>query len=631
MFFSIAPPYLNKSDIFTSFESIHRFLTQNLKDEINKPQLKAQLSHLANTYFYNYNPSRRTLHQHKVLKKLRNNHDLVICKPDKGNGVVILDKQQYNEAILNLINDPSKFEKLNTDPTLKREASLQRFLRKLKKDGFFTETDYYKIYPNGTNPARIYGLPKMHKYKPTDTFPKFRPIVSSIGTFNYNLSKFLCNLLSPLTPNCYSCKDTFTFLNDLHNANLSNKYFVSYDVTSLFTNIPLHETIELSVNLILTSYPNLKINKKDLTKLFHYTTSQTHFLFNSQFYNQIDGVAMGSPLAPVLANVFMGHNEANWIKDFNGIKPLFYKRYVDDILAVFNNQDEASNFFNHINQQHPNIKFTMETNVNHKIPFLDTLITNLDNNPITQTYHKPTYTGLLLNFNSFTPFSYKINLIKCLIDRIFKINNTWKGFNTDINTLKLTLNSNAYPNYIIDHQVKTYLDKFHNSKANTDNSSCKNSNFFTLPYIGKYSDLTKFKINSLIKRLCTENLNFKITFTSFKIKQYFTSKDKIPFDLQSMLVYKFTCAGCGSSYIGETTRHIKTRIEEHIKRDKNSHIFKHIHKDPNCLNSLNEDSFKIIDTASNSFNLKIKEALHINWDRPDLNAQIKHYNLNISS
>ena len=70
---------------------------------------------------------------------------------------------------------------------------------------------------------------------------------------------------------------------------------------------------------------------------------------------------------------------------------------------------------------------------------------------------------------------------------------------------------------------------------------------------------------------------------SFKIKNYFAYKDPIPNDLKSFLVYKFTCASCSSSYIGETCRHFKTRIEEHIKKDNNSHIFKHLHSSKHAL------------------------------------------------
>ena len=78
----------------------------------------------------------------------------------------------------------------------------------------------------------------MHKFSSSDSFPKLRSIVSSIGTFNYNhLARFICDLLSPLVPNDYSCKDTFSFVSQIKNANPSKKFLVSYDVTSLFTKI----------------------------------------------------------------------------------------------------------------------------------------------------------------------------------------------------------------------------------------------------------------------------------------------------------------------------------------------------------------------------------------------------------
>ena len=166
------------------------------------------------------------------------------------------------------------------------------------------------MYPSGSAPARIYDTPKMYKFSSSDPFPKLRPIVLSIGTFNYNLARFLCNLLLPLVPNDYSCKDTFSFVSQIKNANLSKKFLVSYNVTSLFTNIPLQETIDIAINLIFNHNPNLNITRKVLLKCYLFTASQTHFIFNSKFYNQIDGVAMGFPLALLFANIFMGFHES---------------------------------------------------------------------------------------------------------------------------------------------------------------------------------------------------------------------------------------------------------------------------------------------------------------------------------
>ena len=151
--------------------------------------------YLANYYFHNYKPSPCILRQHCVLRNLRKIKDILITKLHKGNGVVILDRKLYNNAIEETISDNSKFEKPNEDSTLKREASLQRFLHKLKQKNLFNEIEYDKLYPSGSAPALIYGTPKMHKSYSSDQFTKLCPIASSVSTFNYNIAHFLCNLL----------------------------------------------------------------------------------------------------------------------------------------------------------------------------------------------------------------------------------------------------------------------------------------------------------------------------------------------------------------------------------------------------------------------------------------------------
>ena len=167
--------------------------------------------------------------------------------------------------------------------------------------------------------------------------------------------------------------------------------------------------------------------RKELRELFEFCTSKTNFIFNGVIYDQIDGIAMGSPLAPVLANLFMGVHETKWLSEYEGEAPTFYRRYVDDIFAVFENEKQASSFFDYLNSRHPNIKFTNENGILH---FLDISICYL-NTFETSVYHKTTYTGLLLNFKSFAPFEYKLRLIKTLLDRIFKISSSWIIFDME--------------------------------------------------------------------------------------------------------------------------------------------------------------------------------------------------------
>ena len=214
-----------------------------------------------------------------------------------------------------------------------------------------------------------------------------------------------------------------------------------------------------------------------------------------------------------------------------------------------------------------------------------------------------------------------------MIDRSFKIFNNWKIFNNsfhnDIENIKSSLIKNAYPPSLIDKVIKKYLDYKFSSNQNQLKDT-PDVHYFELPYIGNLSHHIKNKLSKLCKEFCKENFNIKLVFNSFKIKNYFSYKDPIPDDLKSFLVYKFTCASCSSSYIGETCRHFKTRIEEHIKKDNKSHIFKHLHSTTTCFDSYNSLCFKIIDKAISKFDLKIKEVLHINWRKPNLNAQQDH-------
>ena len=174
------------------------------------------------------------------------------------------------------------------------------------------------------------------------------------------MAKLLGKLLDDIIPNDHSTKGTFRFVEKIKRLSVTNKYTVSNDVTSLFTNIPLEETIHLTIDLLFEVKPDLKISRKDLQKLFQFAISQANFLFNGNIYNQVDGVAMGFPLAPILANIFMGYHEKGWIRNYNYGGLFYYKSYVNDIFAVFETKYHAVSFYSYISRQHRNIKFTME-------------------------------------------------------------------------------------------------------------------------------------------------------------------------------------------------------------------------------------------------------------------------------
>ena len=137
-----------------------------------------------------------------------------------------------------------------------------------------------------------------------------------MGTYNYHLSKLFTDLLDPIIPTSHCTKDSFTFCEEIKKVRATNRFLVSYDLCSLFTSIPLKETIDIAVNLLFEHNPGLNITKAELKKLFEFATSAIYFLFQGTFYDQIDGVAMGSPIGHVLANILMGYYETLWLNTF---------------------------------------------------------------------------------------------------------------------------------------------------------------------------------------------------------------------------------------------------------------------------------------------------------------------------
>ena len=109
----------------------------------------------------------------------------------------------------------------------------------------------------------------------------------------------------------------------------------------------------------------------------------------------------------------------------------------------------------------------------------------------------------------------------------------------------------------------------------------------------------------------------------------FSVKDSVPQSLRSRVVYKFSCAGCNASYIGETTRHICARVREHLLSDKSSHVYRHLQSSRACHDSCTAECFTILDSAVSKFQIKIKEVMHIKWENPTLNQQLKHLELSL--
>ena len=169
----------------------------------------------------------------------------------------------------------------------------------------------------------------------------------------------MCELLIPFIPSAHCTKDSFTFIKDIQEVSTQDSFMVQYDVCSLFTNILLTETIDITVKLILENKKDLKFSENELTKLFRFATCQIHH-FVGKILDQVAGEAMGSPLGPSLANLFVGYNEQKWLELDHGRLVKFYRRYVDDTFCMFENEHPALTFLDFLNSQQTNLNFTIE-------------------------------------------------------------------------------------------------------------------------------------------------------------------------------------------------------------------------------------------------------------------------------
>ena len=198
--------------------------------------------------------------------------------------------------------------KLNKNPISSYESKIQRTLRKIKSK--LSTEEYKKLDPTGSNAGRFYGTAKVHKIDRNDKVDKLplRSIVSNIDTASYQLAKHLAKLLSPLSKSEYTLQSSTEFMEHTKTKTVPRGcHLASIDVISLFTNVLLDATIVIVLKRIYDNREiNATINKREMKELSKLCTQDVHFIFNGTTYVQKYGVTIDSPLAPVIAGIFVG-------------------------------------------------------------------------------------------------------------------------------------------------------------------------------------------------------------------------------------------------------------------------------------------------------------------------------------
>ena len=377
----------------------------------------------------------------------------VILTADKGVCLVVLDKEEYIKKAEELLQEKT-YKIIPTDPTNGQKNKLIQILKKIKEGGGMSETTYKKVYPTGAGIPKFYGLPKIHK-----AGVPLRPIVSSRGSVSYNIAKELARILKPLAGRTiYSVHNTQDFAEQMKTIKLMpDECIISYDVKALFTSVP----IEPSIKIIKQHLENDKelhqrtsMSVQHITMLLEFCLRNTHFVFQGRFYEQTEGAAMGSPLSPIIANLYMEAFEEKAINT-SPSPPSLWRRFVDDTFVIIKKTQKES-FIKQINSIDEKIQFTMEdSREDGSMPFLDTLVTpGPDGSLSTRVYRKPTHTDLYLQWDSHHTIAAKYSVVSTLHHRAKAVCSTQQLLEEEENHLQKVLKENKYPNWAL-NRVKT--------------------------------------------------------------------------------------------------------------------------------------------------------------------------------
>lgn len=395
---------------------------------------------------------------------------------------------------------------------------------------------------------------------------------------------------------------------------IDNSYtLISLDVESLFTNTPIDLAMQGINNRWSYICKRTDIPQHEFLNIVKFILDSSYFIFNDNIYKQTFGTPMGSPLSPIIADIVLQDIENKALHKLNLKFPFFY-RYVDDIILA-THPHNIDTVWNTFNSYHERIRFTIEYEDNQGISFLDLKLKIKNNKLDINWFHKDTCSGRYLSFHSNHPTNHKIGTIYSLIDRALLLSNPIYH-SQNIELVINTLINNGYPLHLIFKYSNIRIKKLCMTKLNNKVMIPKVTQtpkkFIGFPYI---KDLSEHLRKTFI------DTEFLPGYKCFNRLDRFIKLHK---DLttplhENNIIYKICCRDCNASYVGQTKRQLKTRLNEHIKNIKSSnlsvvsqHIIEHNH-------SFNWDNATILDRENNYFKRLISESIHIKQQINGLN------------
>jgi len=565
--------------------------------------------------------------ERRAIKDLKKNPHIIIKPADKGGCTVIQNTIDYIIEAERQLSDTRFYSPQTQDLTPIHNNKVKHLITSLNNTAISQEVTDFLIFEKPRTPA-IYFLPKIHKNQRP---PPGRPIVSANQCPTERISGLIDHLLRPYVPLPPSyVKDTTDFVNHIERLPRleASDLLVTLDVTSLYTNIPNEESLQTARDTLHKHRQDTHeaLKNDHIVALLELVLTCNNFEFNGQHFLQTQGVAMGTRVAPTIANLVMGAFEEKYIYQYH-LPPPIWLRYIDDNFMIWpHGQAQLDIFMNHLNTVHPTLKFTHETSP-ESLTFLDTrVIKDHTGQLYTTLYTKPTDTHAYLHYSSCHPKHQKTSGPYSQFLRIKRICSKSSDYQKEANKLIDHYINRGYPHEDLLH-AKHMADQQRREELLTPKekpqlSLSERPLFCTIPYnpsnppiksilqqnwhmletdprlkcfMNKELIVGHTRATSIKDILVSSHLDYHPNSTATILNnpsdpkkcnrthcrycllcdhngaiRSTTTKRRyiIPqyFSCESNnLIYAITCRKCGSQYVGQTSNTIRQRFQKHLK------------------------------------------------------------------
>ena len=618
-------PYKKKVELELLYDSLLG-LEKSETIEIN-PNLKDQLRSESTKNRGRSRSNIITPRLKRAAKTLREDESIVIRKADKSNMYVLMNKSEYQQKLSDILSDCSKFKQIKRNPVDELKKKIHRITKSVNEK---CGRKIFKEPVGDFEPGYIYGNVKTHK--PGN---KLRPIISQVTTPTYTTAKKLDELIKPYIPAEYMLKSRDEFIDILQTTRPKGPPS-SLDVESLFTNVPVHETIDIIIRNVYhhKSLPPPNISKDDLRELLLLCTTAVPFRnVDGKMFIQIDGMSMGSPLGPTFSNFYMANLE-NKVLSMPNMKPNIYCRYVDDIYTDADN--ELLLKIKQSMEDNSVLKFTYEESQDGELPFLDILTIYTPESFSSKVYVKPTDNGICLNGKSECPDRYKKTVVLSFVKRAWTTCSSYEFFQSEITRVKQVLINNSYTNSLVDRVIKEFIQKVKSTPVSLEKQRTKQDIFY------RNQMNTAYKVDEqVLKKIIHDNVKCKDENTKLNLIVYYKNtktksmvmrnnltrkKTKRDTD-QANIIYEFRCPNdecirqkLNNVYIGYTTCTLSRRLSLHLQNGAIKEHSINTHGNKMDRNTIVENT-KVRYREQDQNRLEILEAILILFDKPELNRQ----------